>query len=136
MRGLPTDLPGVETGRSPIFCVRRHVHLRVRRAIQKIDDPVRTGREVSTPTDKKRLKIVERLFRQAASTEAETRPAGRRVPRRFIGVNVIFNKYWPVFTDYVGANINPFCSQILAGIPKEDPTMKGRILRFRGRHAI
>ena len=37
------------------------------------------------------------------------------MPRRFIGVNVIYNKYWPIFTDYVGANINPFCSQVLAG---------------------
>jgi hypothetical protein len=134
--GLPTDLPGVRTGSfaelqraADMFVFEFGV------SSQKIDDPVRTGR-VSTPTDKKRLKVVEKLLRQAAATEAETRPAGRRVARRFIGVNVIFNKYWPVFTDYVGANINPFCSQILAGVPKEDPTMKGRILRFRGRHAI
>ncbi len=134
--GLPADLPGVKTGSfeelqraADMFIFEFGV------SSQKFDDPVRTGR-VSTPTDKKRLKVVEKLLRQAASTEAETRPAGRRVARRFIGVNVIFNKYWPLFTDYVSANINPFCSQVLAGIPKQDPSMKGRILRFRGRHAI
>ena len=61
-------------------------------------------------------------------------PRGRRTPRRFIGVNVIYNKYWPIFTDYVGANINPFCSQVLAGIPLAEPvTMKEKILKFRKR---
>jgi hypothetical protein len=102
-------------------------------ATQKDGDPVRTGREAS-PVDRKQLKIVERLFRQAASTESATRPPGRRTPRRFIGVNVIYNKYWPIFTDYVGANINPFCSQVLAGFALEEPvTMKEKILKFRKR---
>ena len=80
--------------------------------------------------------MVERLFRRAASSEASTRPKGRQTPRRFIGVNVIYNRYWPIFTDYVGANINPFCSQVLAGVPREDQSMKGKVLRFRGRHAL
>ncbi len=80
--------------------------------------------------------VVTKLFRQAASTEAETRPAGRRTPRRFVGVNVIYNKFWPLFTDYVGANINPFCSQVLAGLPRLDPSLRGKVLRFRGRRAI
>jgi hypothetical protein len=80
--------------------------------------------------------VVKNLFRQAASTEAETRPPGRRTPRRFVGVNVIYNKFWPLFTDYVGANINPFCSQVLAGLPRNDPSLRGKVLRFRGRRAI
>ena len=56
--------------------------------------------------------------------------------RRFIGVNVIYNKFWHTFTIYVGANINPFCSQVLAGLPREDESLKGRVLKFRGRHAL
>ena len=72
----------------------------------------------------------------AAATEAETRPSGRRLPRRFIGVNVIYNKFWPLFTDYVGANINPFCSQVLAGVPRQDSSMKGKVLKFRGRYSV
>ena len=80
--------------------------------------------------------MVERLFKRAASTEAETRPGGRRVPRRFIGVNVIYNKFWTTFTNYVGANINPFCSQVLAGLPREGESLKGKVLKFRGRHAL
>jgi hypothetical protein len=102
-------------------------------ATQKIEDPVRIGRGTG-PADRRQLKVVERLFREATSTEAETRPAGRKLPRRFIGVNVIYNKYWPVFTDYVGANINPFCSQVLSGIPLEKPaTIKSKILKFHKR---
>ena len=73
---------------------------------------------------------------QRERAEAETRPPARRVPRRFIGVNVIYNKFWTTFTDYVGANINPFCSQVLAGLPREDESLKGKVLRFRGRHAL
>ena len=104
-------------------------------ATQSPDEPVRLGRK-RAPLDDKRLKVVERLFRQAASTEEDTRPPGRRLPRRFIGVNVIYNKYWPIFTDYVGANINPFCCQVLAGHPRQDPSMKGKILKLRGRYAV
>jgi hypothetical protein len=96
---------------------------------------VRAGRAMA-PLDKKRLRVVERLFKRAAAAEAETRPPARRVPRRFIGVNVIYNKFWTTFTDYVGANINPFCSQVLAGLPREDESLKGKVLRFRGRHAL
>ncbi len=102
---------------------------------QSPEELVRTGRKAG-PRDRQRLKVVARLFAEAASREAETRPSGRRLPRRFIGVNVIYNRFWPLFTDYVGANINPFCSQVLAGIPRQDSSLKGTILRFRGRHSI
>src|SRR5262249_42720755 len=101
-------------------------------ATQKADDPVRVGRELA-PLDKKRLKIVEKLFRQAATTEIETRPAGRKPPRRFIGINVIYNKYWPVFTNFVGANINPFCSQVLAGSPLPRESKTAKVFKFRKR---
>ena len=80
--------------------------------------------------------MISRLFRQAAASEAETRPPNRRTARRFVGVNVIYNKFWPLFTDYVGANINPFCSQVLAGLPRIDPSLRGKVLRFRGRRAL
>ena len=104
-------------------------------ATQTATEPVRAGRPIG-PVDKKRLKVAERLFKRAAATEAETRPEGRRVARRFIGVNVIYNKFWHTFTNYVGANINPFCSQVLAGLPREDESLKGKVLKFRGRHAL
>ena len=102
---------------------------------QQPHELVRTGR-LASPLDRARLKIVARLFAAAAATEAETRPSGRRLPRRFIGVNVIYNKFWPLFTDYVGANINPFCSQVLAGIPRQDSSVKGRVLKLRGRYSV
>lgn len=102
---------------------------------QDSNEPIRSGRYASH-LDRKRLRKISQLFASAAATEAETRPGGRRLPRRFIGVNVIYNKFWPLFTDYVGANINPFCSQVLAGIPRQDSSVKGKILKFRGRHAI
>ncbi|MBS0221992.1 MAG: hypothetical protein JSR91_14745 [Proteobacteria bacterium] len=135
-QGLPLDTPGVEAG--PFADLLRRADMFIFEfglATQKIMDPVRTGRPAA-PLDEKRLKVVSRLLRQAASMEEETRPEGRRLPRRFIGVNVIYNRFWPLFTDYIGANINPFCGQVLAGSPRIDPSMKGKVLRFRGRHAI
>ena len=104
-------------------------------ATQNPDEAVRIGRPEG-PLDKKSLKAVAKLFAAAASEEAETRPKGRRLPRRFIGVNVIYNKFWPLFTDYIGANINPFCSQVLAGIPRQESSLKGKILKFRGRYRV
>ncbi len=134
--GLPTAQPGVTTGPFSDLLHKTDMFIfEFGLATQSPDEPVRLGRK-RAPLDDKRLKVVERLFRQAASTEEDTRPAGRRLPRRFIGVNVIYNKYWPIFTDYVGANINPFCCQVLAGHPRQDPTMKGKILKLRGRYAI
>ena len=93
--GLPADLAGVESGAVRRAALDgRHVHLRVRPG-HPDRRPSRCARAArSAPTDKKRLKVVERLFKRAAATEAETRPAGRRVARRFIGVNVIYNKFW------------------------------------------
>jgi hypothetical protein len=104
-------------------------------ASQTLKESVRVGRP-SGSRDKETLKVVARLFASAASIEAETRPAGRRLPRRFIGVNVIYNRYWPLFTNHIGANINPFCSQVLAGLPRQDRSVKGKLLRFGGRHGI
>lgn len=103
-------------------------------ATQRPDEAVRTGRPAG-PVDNKMLKAVSRLFIEAASKEAQTRPDGRRLPRRFIGVNVIYNKFWPLFTDYIGANINPFCSQVLAGVPRVDPPMKTKMAQLRWRLA-
>jgi hypothetical protein len=104
-------------------------------ATQYWEEVVRIGRPESA-TDKKVLNTVARLFALAASTEASTRPRGHRLPRRFIGINVIYNKFWPLFTDHIAANINPFCSQVLAGTPRHDASLKGKVLRFRGRRGI
>ena len=134
--GMPADLAGVE--RAPFAEQLSSAELFIFEfglATQTASEPVRAGRQIG-PVDKKRLKVAERLFKRAAATEAETRPEGRRVARRFIGVNVIYNKFWVTFTNYVGANINPFCSQVLAGLPREDESLKGRVLKFRGRHAL
>lgn len=104
-------------------------------ATQTPGEAVRLGRSASQ-SDTKSLNTVVRLFALAASTESETRPKGRRLPRRFIGVNVIYNKFWPLFTDHIAANINPFCSQVLAGLPRQDASLKGKVLRFRGRIGV
>lgn len=134
--GLPVDLEGVETGSFNDLLRRADMFIfEFGLATQGMHESVRTGRRLE-PLDEKRLRVIERLFRQAAATEAETRPPHRRLSRRFIGVNVIYNRYWPVFTDYVSANINPFCGQVLAGNPRIDPSMKGKVLRLRGKYAI
>jgi hypothetical protein len=101
-------------------------------ATQTTDEPVRSGRG-QAPLDKKMLRTVSRLFKRTVLNEAETRPKGRRLPRRFIGVNVIYNRSWLLFTDYVAANINPFCGQILAGPLRVDKTLKGKIARLKAR---
>jgi hypothetical protein len=100
-------------------------------ASQRVNDPVRAGRRANAQ-DKQRLKIVERLFRHAVAVEARTRPRGRHQQRRFIGINVIYNKYWPMFTDHVSANISPFCNQVLGGYPRIDNSLKGKIRHLRG----
>ena len=65
------------------------------------------------------------------------KPPSRKTARRFIGVNVIYNRLWPVFTDYVATNINPFCVQVLAGHANIDTsTTRGKVLRFRGSYGI
>src|SRR5205814_7270817 len=134
--GLPTDLEGVETAPFAEQLARADMFIfEFGLATQTVSEPIRAGRDMA-PVDQKRLKVVARLHKREVATEAETRPSARRVARRFIGVNVIYNKYWTVFTDYVGANINPFCSQVLAGLPREDESLKGKVLRFRGRHAL
>lgn len=134
--GLPVELLGVERGRFSDLLPQSDMFIfEFGLATQRPNESVRTGR-MCGPLDTKRLMVVANLFRHAASTEEETRPVHRRTPRRFIGVNVIYNKYWPLFTDYVAANINPFCSQVLAGLPRSDRSIRGKVLRFRGRHAI
>jgi len=134
--GLPSGLEGVE--RAPFADLLERADLFIFEfglSTQMPGEPVRAGRAMA-PVDRKRLKVVERLFKRAAAMEAETRPPARRMPRRFIGVNVIYNKFWTSFTDHVGANINPFCSQVLAGLPRQDDSVKGKVLRFRARHAL
>ena len=96
--GLPADLPGVESAPFAEQLCGAPTCSSSSSAWPRSTATSRCGPAADRPLDKKRLKVVERLFRQAASTEAETRPAGRRMPRRFIGVNVIYNQYWPMFT--------------------------------------
>lgn len=88
-------------------------------ASQKIDDPVRTGRQ-PTIDDVRCLSIVEDLFIKASLSEARTRPEERRTPRRFVGVNVINNILWETFSSAVSANITPFCCQVAAGFARAD----------------
>lgn len=133
--GLAVDDPAIEIGRFADLARRADLFIfEFGLATQKDGEPVRVGR-VPTLADKRHLKTVERLFKQAALTEHKTRPKSRKLPRRFIGINVIYNKFWQLFTDHVGSNINPFCSQVLAGIPLPPPaTMREKvILKFRKR---
>lgn len=131
---LPTCLPGVEV--APFADVLRRADLFVFEfgfASQGIDDPVRVGRQPSEG-DKASLGMVERLFRHAASVESQTRPPNRRTPRRFVGVNVVYNRGWRLFNDYIAATITPFCGQVAAGHPRADKTIGGFVRRFRGEH--
>ena len=83
--GLPSDDAAIQTGRFADQLKQADLFLfEFGLATQQIGDPVRTGREASA-TDRRQLKIVERLFRRAAATEVATRPKGRQTPRRFIG---------------------------------------------------
>ena len=67
--------------------------------------------------------------------EAETRPQGHGLPRRVIGINVIQNCYWSLFSDYVAGNLNPFCGHVLAGNPREATSLKDKANRLRDRRA-
>lgn len=132
----PEKYPGIKTGGfSELVGMADLFIFEFGLATQAREEGVRVGRPAGG-SDTRSLKTVARLFALAASTESETRPKGRRLPRRFIGVNVIYNKYWPLFTDHIAANINPFCSQVLAGIPRKDNSLKGKVLRFRGRNGV
>jgi hypothetical protein len=93
---------------------------------QRPFEPVRVGR-TRTVRDNEVLKRVRKIFQRAANLEGETRPRRRRLPRRFIGVNVIYNRNWRLFTDYIAANIHPFCAQVLAG-PVRNKSKLGRTL--------
>jgi hypothetical protein len=113
--GMPSDLAGVECGpfigllnRTDIFIFEFGL------TTQREDEPIRAGRQLG-PLDQQRLKVVERLFREAASSEEETRPKAQRLPRRFIGVNVIQTPFWSLFTDYIATNTAPVCTHVLAG---------------------
>jgi hypothetical protein len=132
--GLPTHLAGVTAAPFSELLPRAEMLIfEFGLATQRDDEPVRAGRRPSD-LDKERLKMVEKLFRRAAVLEDETRPKGQHLPRRFVGINVIYNAYWPLFTEYVSCNINPFCSQVLAGIPREATSIKSRIVRLRDRY--
>ncbi len=134
--GLPTNLPGVET--APFIELLRRADLFVVEfgyASQKIDEPVRTGRQ-ATEADRQRLSVVERLFRNAASAEAGTRPQHRRTPRRFVGVNVVYNRVWQLFNDYITATITPFCGQVAAGHPRVERSIGGFVRRLRGKYGV
>jgi hypothetical protein len=135
-KGLPTSDPAIRTGAFAELVGMADLFIfEFGLATQNPEESVRTGRPEG-PSDTRNLKMVARLFASAASTEMETRPNGRRLPRRFIGINVIYNKFWPLFTDHIAANINPFCSQVLAGVPRQDKSLKGKVLRFRGRNGF
>ena len=131
---LPTGLPGVETGRFEDLLPRADVFVfEFGLASQTGDEPVRIGRQ-PTADDLERLEAIAALLRQAAGREAATRPAHQGRARRFIGVNVIQNCYWNLFTDHVGAKLNPYCGQVLAGdaLPAQPET--SRLARLRGRY--
>jgi hypothetical protein len=133
---MPADLPGVEILPYDVLIHRVHAFIfEFGVASQGIDDPVRTGRRASGE-DRRRLRIVERYFRHAASVEAKTRPKDRRMQRRFIGVNVIYNEYWRLFTGHVTGTIGPFCSQVLAGYVRRDRSVSGILRWMRGRCGI
>ena len=122
-------LPFVELmGRADIFVFEFGL------ASQEVGEPIRSGR-LANRYDKKCLKTVKQLFRRAVAMEPESRPKAHPQQRRFIGVNVIYNEHWGMFTDHISANLNPFCGQVLAGYAFEDRSMRGRLRWLRDRYA-
>ena len=74
--GLAVDDPAIEGGRFGDLLKRADLFLfEFGLATQKIDDPVRVGREES-PADRRQLKIVERLFRQRRLDRGRNPPQG------------------------------------------------------------
>jgi hypothetical protein len=119
--GMHLNLPGMEVGPVADLLPRTDLFIfEFGLSTQQSGEPIRTGRRPE-PVDSERLKVVERLFREAASLEEETRPEGQTLPRRFIGVNVIQTPYWDLFTDYVATNLSPACTHVLAGYPRSMP---------------
>ena len=128
--GLPMDLPGVESGGFDQLLPRTDLFLfEFGLATQSSDEAIRSGR-AATPLDWEHLQVVEKLFRRAGASEAETRRDPQCRPRRFIGVNVIQNRYWGLFTDHVDAKLNPYCGQVLAGDALRKTSIKSRLVRL------
>ena len=72
--GLPVDLPGVEYGGFDQLLRRVDIFLfEFGLATQSSDEAIRIGRG-TTPLDWERLQVIEKLFRRASASEAETRP--------------------------------------------------------------
>jgi hypothetical protein len=130
---LPAGISGTESGSFQNLLPRAHMFIfEFGLATQGQDEPLQVGRR-ATSRDQECLSVTEKLFRQIVALEDETRPAGHGLPRRVIGVNVIHNCYWSLFSDYVSANINPFCGHVLAGIPRAVTSTKEKIARQRDR---
>ena len=133
--GLPADLPGVESAPfHELSAARRDVHLRVRpgHAAQRragTDRPACHARSTRSAS-----RSSKGCFARPVCSKPKRGPRATRQPRRIIGVNVIYNRYWRLFTEYVGANLNPFCSQVLAGNPRPAISMKEKIVRLRDRY--
>ena len=128
--GLPMDLPGVESGGFDQLLPRTDLFLfEFGLATQSSDEAIRSGR-AATPLDWEHLQVVEKLFRLAGASEAQTRRDPQCRPRRFIGVNVIQNRYWGLFTDHVDTKLNPYCGQVLAGDALRKTSIKSRLARL------
>jgi hypothetical protein len=97
-------------------------------ASQKLDDPVRTGRQ-PTAEDAQILARVRQLFAETAANEERTRPEDRRTARRFVGINVINNAIWETFSSTVNANLNPFSTQVAGGLARVDDSRRGKLKR-------
>jgi hypothetical protein len=134
--GMPTNIPGTEVGPFQEFLRRADLFIvEFGFASQRPDEPIRTGRRASE-SDKQRLDVVEQLFCRAAASEAQTRPQTRQTARRFVGVNVIYNRQSKIFNDHVTANITPFCGQVAAGQARDDGSFVGVIQRLRRRNSL
>ncbi len=130
---LPLNLPGVEAGPHAELVAKADIFIfEFGLATQEPREPVRSGRG-RDQSDSKRLRFISRLFRRTLSRETQTRPASRKHARRVVGVNVIYNANWPLFTDYVAANINPFSGQVLAGYPRIDRSFRTKLAELRNK---
>ena len=132
---MPRDVEGVEI--APFAEAIRRADLFIFEfgyGSQKLGDPVRTGRQPTTD-DARALSVVKQLFKQTAAIEDRTRPPGRRVARRFVGVNVINNAIWETFSATVNAPLTPFCSQVAAGVARVKRP-GGQLQRLRSKFSL
>jgi len=135
---LAVEHAAIERGRFRTLLKRAHTLMfEFGFASQAYADGSRKGAKPSRD-DRRRLYRVEMHMRQAIGEEERTRPAGRRQPRRLIGINIVHaRRYTHIFDENLSTTITPFCAHVRGGYVRSDMAKKMRRMmplhRLRGR---